>query len=128
MWDEIYPTSAGVDRTASQAFAKQVLGFEFVTRQASNRGYIVDSADNQEMGYWNCQNSSSYSIESPDGIKPASVNGSIIYTYPGSNIPAGVAHQGQGYKCICLGFPIEVLVEKEDIAKVISDSLEYFEK
>ena len=73
-------------------------------------------------------NPDTYCIESPDGIAPASKSGHIIYRYADSEIPAGVAHQGNGYKCVSLGFPIETIDCKDSINTLIQTILEYFNK
>ena len=81
-----------------------------------------------KLEFWNTPNKMSYCVESPDGIAPASEKAKTIYIYSPNEISAGVAYESEGYRCISLGFPIETLKSKDDIGKVISDSLQYFEK
>ena len=69
-----------------------------------------------------------YCVESPDGISPAYKSGNIIYRYSDSEISAGVAHEGNGYKSVCYGFPIEALDCEASINKLISNTLEYLKK
>ena len=67
-----------------------------------------------------------YCIEYPDGLAPASSNGQTILRYADSNISAGVAYQGQGFRTVSLGFPIEVLKEEDMIARLMENILKYF--
>ena len=133
IWDEVYPVKKDEEeRKASQSFAKEVLGYDFITNQASNKGIVISGTEPTEMSvkleFWNTPNKMSYCVESPDGIAPASEKAKTIYIYSPNEISAGVAYESEGYRCISLGFPIETLKSKDDIVKVISDSLQYFEK
>jgi hypothetical protein len=67
-----------------------------------------------------------YCIEYPDGIAPASTKGHTILRYPDSNISAGVAYQGEGYRTVSLGFPIEVLSEEDMITGLMENIMNYF--
>ena len=67
-----------------------------------------------------------YCIEYPDGIAAASAKGQTFIRYADSNISAGVAHQGKGFRTVSLGFPIEVLKEEDMIAGLIENILKYF--
>jgi hypothetical protein len=69
-----------------------------------------------------------YRIESPDGIVPASPNGHTIYRYTDNNISAAVAHQGDGYKAISFGFPLESIMEREKRHKIFVEITNYFNK
>ena len=69
-----------------------------------------------------------YCIESADGISPASESGHVILKYADSGISAGVAYQGDGYRCVSLGFPIETLQCPESIDNLIINILDYFKK
>jgi len=67
-------------------------------------------------------------VESPDGIAPASEKGSIFMRYEDTGIPAGICHEGNGYKTACLGFPLEAIVSETDMDNIIRLILEYFNK
>jgi hypothetical protein len=148
VWDSIYPIS-GTDtyshetdstcksfaefQKESAEFATKVLGYKFVTNQASRKGAIKPAANRAIDGLKPVEivremNADIYCIESPDGIAPASKNGHIIYRYTDSEIPAAVAHQGEGYRCVSLGFPIETIEDSADINTLIQTILEYFKK
>ena len=148
IWDSIYPISAtdtfshSTEPTnksftefhkESVNFATKVLGYKFITNQASRKGAIkpvanraIDGLD--QIDIVREMNPDTYCIESPDGIAPASRSGHVIYRYSDSEIPAGVAHQGDGYKCVSLGFPIESIKDSANINTLIQTILEYFRK
>lgn len=120
---------------SSEKFAAQVLGYKWRASQASRtamvqavRNPMTDFSDLGTFGFHNEVNPDKYSVESPDGIMPASESGKTIMRYSDTGISAGISHQGEGYKTICLGFPIETLRNKEDIYKIIDITLEYFKK
>ena len=45
-----------------------------------------------------------------------------------TGISAGVAFEGKGYRTVCIGFPIETLLEDEDIDSIIHITLDFFKK
>ena len=69
-----------------------------------------------------------YCVESPDGINPASSAGHVIYRYADSEISAGVAFDGKGYRCVSYGFPIEALTSDAEIERLVVKTLEYIKK
>ena len=44
------------------------------------------------------------------------------------NTFAGVGYEADGHKAVCLGFPIEVLHNEEDIYNLINITLDFFKK
>ena len=121
--------------TGTSKFAKSVLGYRWVTNSASRTGEMTYQPDSSfvmtaapaGMMYTE-PNPDRYSIESPDGIAPASVDGKSIMKYSDTGISAGIYHQGVGYKTVCLGFPIEALKEETDINTIIINTLEFFNR
>lgn len=116
-------------------FAKEVLGYRPMCGQASRRAMLkavrnpyVDLGGMGVFGFHNEVNPDCYSVESPDGIVPASASGSTILRYNDSGISAGVAHEGTGYRTVCLGFPVETLREETDIDSIIHITLDFFKK
>ena len=128
IWDHIYPVQTdSTFRAESRRFATEVLGYRHVTRKASKKGKIRPVADSMP----GCRlvmekNPSVYCIESPDGIEPASKSAHCLYRYADSDISAGVAFEGDGYRCITLGFPVEALDDDEDIKEIFKTTLKYF--
>ena len=49
-------------------------------------------------------------------------------TYPDTDISAGTAYEGNGYRTVCLGFPIEVVCEEKDLYEIINTTLEFFRR
>ena len=114
-------------------FAADVLGYKWSAGQASRVGAVkavrnaaVDFSELGTFEFHNSVNSECYSVESPDGLEPASVAGKTVLRYTDTGISAGVGYEGNGYKAISLGFPIEVLKNVEDIEKIINITLEFF--
>ena len=132
--DSIYPVEIeAASRKEASAFAKNVLGYKFVTNQASRRGVINPTVNKvisgmPVLGLVNEMNPVKYCVESPDGIAPVSKAGQVIYRYGDSNISAGVAFEGKGYRCVSYGFPIEALSSEEAINRLIVKTLEYIKK
>ena len=48
--------------------------------------------------------------------------------YTDTGISAGICHQGDGYKTVCLGFPIEALRDENDREQIIKTTIEFFRK
>ena len=80
------------------------------------------------FGFYNTVNPDCYSVESPDGIEPSATAGCTLFRYTDTGISAGVGYEGNGYRTVSLGFPIEVLVNEEDIEKIINITLDFFKK
>ena len=134
-WDQIYPYEKDKDETlAVQKFIKNVLGYKWVMNFAGRSGEISfasDSlyADKSPAGSFHTSpNPEKYCVETPDGITPAGKNGKIIMRYSDTDIPAAIRHDGNGYKTVCIGFPIEALKNEEDIETIIRKTLEYFKR
>ena len=134
IWDQIYPFEK--DKTAvstAKKFAQNVLGFRWAANSASRKG-TVNSVRNTEfeplpkLQICNEMNPSQYCVESPDGIEPASKNGSTILRYSDSGISAGICHETAGYRTVCLGFPIEALQNENNIDDIITLTLEFFNR
>lgn len=119
----------------SVKFAKDVLGYRWMSGQASRKAMVkavrnplADFGWTDAFGFHNEINPSCYSVESPDGLVPASKAGNTILRYTDTGISAGVGFEGQGYRTVCLGFPIEALREEKDIDSIIHITLDFFKK
>ena len=131
IWDSIYPAQIdSVFREKSIEFAADVLGFKWMGNHASRRAEVRGVRNNlAEFGnycFFNEPNSLCYSVESPDGLVPASGKGKTVLRYADTGISAGVCYEGYGYRTVCLGFPIETLKEKID--EIITITLEFFDR
>ena len=134
-WDQIYPYEKDNDHTlATQKFIKNVLGYKWVMNFAGRTGEISFAADslysaNAPAGsLYTSPNPEKYCVETPDGISPSGKSGKVIMRYSDTNIPAGIRHEGAGYRTVCLGFPIEALKDESDIYTIIKKTLEYFDR
>ncbi len=137
VWDSIYPVKVDKGYKAdSQKFVRDVLGFRWVRNNASRTGEVnlVESTriGTSEAAAWDFHNEInpvSYSVESPDGISPASSRtGSTFMRYSDTNLSAGVCFEGRGYRAVSLGFPIETLKNEQYINNIISTTLQFFNK
>ena len=132
IWDQVYPVQVdSVFRASSRRFASDVLGYEYVTGKASRRGIMRPVDDVLQNGLPEVKlimekNPYVYCVEAPDGIAPASGSAFSTYRYADSGISAGVMFEGNGYRCLSLGFPLETL--DGGIEEIIKTTLKYFER
>lgn len=130
IWDQVYPVESDEDfRKSSIEFAQKVLGYRWQGNIASRNGTAIPyGEDFNKVGIletYNSQNAVSYCVEAPDGIAPASSDARTVLRYSDTSVPAGIVYQGKGYKTVCLGFPIEILKDNDDIRSVIASSLSF---
>ncbi|MBR1435146.1 MAG: hypothetical protein IJ584_08545, partial [Bacteroidales bacterium] len=78
--------------------------------------------------FHNAYNEEVYFAETPDGLLPSNDKGSTFLRYSDTNISAGVCYEGNGYKTVSLGFPIEVMKQKEDMGSLMKTVMEFFQK
>ena len=134
--DGIFPVQKDSTFTVvSNKFAADILGYKWQAGQASitgqvkaTRNQLLDFSGLGTVSFHNGVNPKCYSVESPDGIAPASSSSKTILRYSDTGISAGVGYEGNGYKATSYGFPIEALHNEEDIDKIINITLEFFKK
>lgn len=136
IWDQVYPVQTdSLFRVKSKEFAQKVLGYKWganfgsrkaVARPAPNKVFPTITGNRYE--FHNEMNSESYCIEAPDGLVPSSRKGAIIMRYADTNVPAAICHQGNEYRTVCFGFPLETLKDEDDITRLITVTLQYFNK
>ena len=137
VWDEIYP--AQIDsayRADTRKFVKDVLGYKLVTNNGGRKGNVAmvksTRMDTKPAKAWSFHteiNSECYCVETPDGISPvSSKSGSTFMRYSDTELSAGVCYEGNGYRTVSLGFPIETLKNEEDIDNIIKTTLQFFSK
>lgn len=134
-WDQIYPYEKDNDATlATQKFIRNVLGYKWVMNYAGRSGEVTFAQDSLYAAeapagsFYTTPNPAKYCIETPDGISPSSKNGKVIIRYSDTKSPAGIRHEADTYRTVCLGFPIEALKSEEDIDTIIKNTLEYFNR
>lgn len=135
IWSSIYKYDKDEEfRKSSIRFAENVLGYRHVSGHAS-RTAEVRFTDCERIGvergdivsFYNTVNDECYSVESPDGIS-ARGKASTFMRYADTDIPAAVCKEGNGYKAVSFGFPIETLKEESHIDSIISLTLDYFSR
>lgn len=134
-WDQIYPYEKDDDEALStQKFIKNVLGYKWVMNYAGRSGEVSFAQDSLYAAkapagaFYTAPNPERYCVETPDGISPSSKKGSIIMRYSDTSTPAGIRYEADGYRTVCMGFPIEALKKEEDIYMIIKKTLEYFNR
>lgn len=135
IWGGIYNYEKDVDfRKASIKFAESVLGYRHVSGHASRTAEVrftdcerMEIEKGATVSFYNNINDECYSVESPDGIS-AIGKASTFMRYADTDIPAAVCKEGEGYKAVTFGFPIETLKEERHIDNIISLTLDYFSK
>ena len=136
VWDRVFPVLPDSLFTAStKEFVTKTLGYRWMTNYASRsaelwpmRNGTFDVAGKVgRMAFHNERNSLIYNVETPDGIVPASDSAKTFLRYADTNISAATCFNGKGYRTACLGFPIEVLKDQNDINTLVAQILAYFE-
>ncbi len=135
VWDGIYPVRSNkAYMNDTKKFVREILGYSWV-RNSAGRSGAVKVIENEAIGcttgqmmYHNVINDECYCVESPDGIIPSSDKGVTFMKYADTGISAGVCHEGEGYRTVSIGFPVETLKSEEDINRIIGTTLEFFSK
>ena len=126
--DHIYPTVAdSAYRVDSQKFAKDVLGYKWLTNYASRSGKVQNLGKRKEsISFYQKQNDYIYQVETPDGLMPASDKASIFLRYTDTDIPAGIFNEGKGYRTVSLGFPIETITDMTEMESLFRMAFDFF--
>ena len=136
VWSQIYTFDIDKEaHKAAQKFASDVLGYKWIRGYAGRSGEVAYAAnefmsgfDDKAGSFYNEINPEHYCVETPDGIAPAGKSGKVMMKYADTGISAAVCHQGNGYRTVCIGFPIETFKQDESLDKIISTTLEFFRK
>lgn len=127
-WDSVYPiadTTFSDYRLSVRNFDRDVLGIRWISSRASRDGVVLPMTGGSPIEFWNEKNSSCYCVENPDGIRPCNNNGKPVYKYRSSNVGAGVYYNGNGYRSVTFGFPLETIKNPGDLKQVLSGALEF---
>ena len=137
LWDKVYPVPTDSTYQAeSQNFVKSILGYKWLTNYASRGGNVMVMHNktmnldtfSRTFDFYQRPNDYIYNVETPDGILPASDNASTFLRYTDTNIPAGVCFDGNGYRSVSLGFPIETIKRQEDRTALMKAIMMFFSK
>lgn len=134
-WSYVYPIRRDkAELEAAQAFCQDILGYKWRTNFGSHTGEVRSvggfnyKLSLSPLRFCTSLNDRCYRVESPDGIVPSNSRGYPILRYTDSNVCAGVFYEGDGYKCISIGFPIETIEKESDAKAIIATSLEKLTK
>ncbi len=126
-WSYVYPIH--IDEASAlktQEFCRSTLGYKWRTNYGSHKCTVHSSAgfaNNFSAELVTEKNRYIYALESPDGIEPADQNGKVILRYGDSNVAAGVLYEGNGYRCISMGFPLETIGDCDSARQLMQVSL-----
>lgn len=134
VWSSIYNYQEDkAFKAESKKFAQEVLGFKWRTNHASRTGKAMPARGSElgladSVSFRNRPNPVCYSVETPDGIVPASPMAFSIMEYADTEISAGTAYKAGAYRTVCFGFPLEAVCEEKDLYDIINTTLEFFKK
>ena len=104
---------------AATAFVRDVLGVEPATSFGTNTGRIADMPFSHEL------NEDVYCVERPDGLRASGKGAKIWLRYPGSLFAAAVINQGDNYRTVSLGVPVETVLEESDRVWILREALDW---
>lgn len=135
VWDGIYPVHKDSLYTAStKEFVEKTLGYRWMTNYASRNATVKVRNNGQislsvpEFQFHKERNPFIYCVETPDGIVPSSDKSQSFLRYSDTNISAGTCFEGNGYRTVCIGFPIEVISGEAAIEPLIKDIMKFLDK
>ena len=128
-----YPLSRQMqaEMNSEKSFLNEVLHISRVNGHACRSGQVLGikapyGFGKGEYSYSSKPCAESYCVESPDGIAPAG-GGHTIMRYGDTGISAAVAWKGENSKSVAIGFPLETLVEQQQIDRLMRQILNFFE-
>ncbi len=135
VWDGIYPVHKDSVYTAlTKEFVEKTLGYRWMTNYAS-RNATVKAKNNgaitigtPEIQFHKDRNPFIYCVETPDGIVPASNKALSFLRYSDTEISAGTCFEGEGYRTVCIGFPIEVIKGEPCTESLIKNIMKFLDK
>ena len=104
---------------AALAFTEEVLGIKLANPFGTNTGCIAD------MPFSTGLNPEIYCVERPDGLQAAGKGARAWLRYPGSLYAAAVINQGDNYRTVSLGVPLETVLQEADREWILRGALEY---
>lgn len=110
-----------------EEFASRVLGYRAMNSHASRSGvyrYLEGAQRNAEGKFATAPNPEIYCVEAPDGIVPANSSSRTFLRYKDTGISAGTVYEGNGYKAVCIGFPIETVSCSDEMQRLLGFCME----
>ena len=114
-----------------QKFAIDILKYKLRANQASQKGDVssvkspFQSFRKNDLHFCKDLNKSTYKVEAPDAILPASKESFTILRYTENSMSAGIAYQSDIYKTCVIGFPFESIQEVKQRNKLMEDILNF---
>ena len=135
VWDGIYPIRIdSTYRATTKAFVEKTLGYKWMTNFASRHATVAAKSNGllklnaDQISFHKDRNPLIYNVETPDGIVPASDRAQSFMRYTDTNISAGTCYEGNGYRTVCIGFPIEVIKDRGQMGTLIDDIMKFLDK
>lgn len=135
IWDSIYPVQKdSAYRASAKEFAEKTLGYRWLTNYASRNATVIPrnavgmEPVSGEITFHKERNPKIYNVETPDGIVPSGEKGKSFLRYADTNISAGTCFEGDGYRTVCIGFPIEVIKDGERADELIKSIMKFLDK
>ena len=122
-WDEVYPIGDNAYQQDARQFIEEVLGYRWVSSRGSVNGRA--DFDGRPIRYNNSLNEAIYSVETAGAIRPTT-GGRTIARFSNRS-GAAVFHPFDGYKVLAISFPIETVLDGEDMKSILDKSLQLFE-
>ena len=107
----------------SPAVCGKLPGAKFQIGEKQNR-----KPDSGKISFRKDRNPVIYNVETPDGIVPSCDKAQAFLRYSDTNISAGTCFEGEGYRTVCIGFPLEVITEDSQIESLIKDIMKFLDK
>ncbi len=129
--DAVYPVAKDSAATAEALkFAAGTLGYRPMNSHGGRSGeYRLVTRDrlwNTAGHFCNAPGGTVYCVEAPDGIVPADGNGRTFLRYRDTGISAGVCYEGDGYRTVCIGFPLETVCNGGELSILFGYCLDFF--
>ena len=135
VWDEIYPVKKdSLNTVSTKEFAEKTLGYRWRTNFGGRNATVIPRKDagielgQGEISYYKDRNPKIYNVENPDGIVPSCDKASSFLRYTDTNISAGTCFEGDGYRAVCIGFPIEVIKDEGQAAGLMKGIMKFLDK
>ena len=135
VWSSIYPVQRdSTERENEIRFAEKVLGFKWITGHAGNSGKVIPVYNSENflfgkldtLTYNNVYDNRLYRVENPDGLAPSCGKARTILRYSDTRISAGTCYEAGNYRTVCIGFPVEVILEEDAMLSVFDSSFKFF--
>lgn len=110
---------ASCTSASDEDFLSEVFGLKLANSFGTASGMIEDMPFSHKL------NSDIYSVERPDGLKPAGLRSRVWLRYPDARYGAAIKFNSGNHKSVSIGVPIETLLNEEDRKKVLEDALDY---